>query len=255
MAALPQGAAIGCFSAWNLEGMLAIVDAAEELNLPVALSIDERAREHSGLALMASAAMSLARNSRLPITAHLNHALSLELVEQALSLGMPSIMFDGSHLSLDDNIRLTRRAARLAHAAGAEIEGEIGPLEGDDLPDVARRFVQETLVDFLAVSIPRPSPGAYAPLNIQLMRKLRETANRPLVFHGASRLHPLDISLALCEGLRKINAHTELLKALGAGLREGVAQGSDPLLWLHAGRLACRAQVRACLELYAPPRE
>ncbi|WP_461209832.1 class II fructose-bisphosphate aldolase [Desulfocurvus sp. DL9XJH121] len=237
--------AIACCSVYNLESIQGVIAAAEEKRAPVMLSVGNEAVEHSGLSALGRAAMRAAEESRIPALAHLNHGRSLDIVLQALDQGFKSVMFDGSRLAPEDNVLHTRYAVRLAHEAGAVIEGEIGPLPGvknqdgpvmEDLLDRALSFVRETRVDILAVSVPQG--GLADPKDVGRLAKALPV---PLCIHRGSRLGPKGAALMASEGALKINFHTEIKVAMYRGLLEDT---SDALTMNHNARAALAAMVR-----------
>ena len=196
-AARKQRRAVGAFNVANYETAAAVVRAAEK-SQPVAL--------------------------------HLDHGDSVTQVENALKWGYTSVMFDGSRLPYDENVRLTRRCAELAKAAGASIEGEIGHVAmGDDTaltePEEAEAFASAAGVDALAVSI-GTAHGYYRSepkLDIARCRAIAERLpDVPLVLHGGSGTPLSEIRKAIGNGIAKINVATEsqhtFLKSAGTSL-------------------------------------
>lgn len=209
--------AMACFSAPSYGLLLAAIDAAERLDCPLAVAIEEKAGLACGLDRLAIPAVALARSARVPVAVHLNHARRLESIVRALDLGFTSVMFDGSALPLEENLELSRRAAQLAHRDSVDLEAELGELDRDFLAglsdrspeDLAARFVRETGADLLAFSVPAPAPGQAPALDLGLVERLRAVCP-PLVLHGGSRLGPEALGGAIAAGIRKINVHTEL---------------------------------------------
>jgi ketose-bisphosphate aldolase len=170
---------------------------------------------------------------------HLDHSRSLEEVAAVLDSGYTSVMFDGSHLRLAENIRLTRQAAEIAHAHGAWIEGELAGTAGaedasEDVvaaattdPDAAATFVAATGVDALAVSIGNVHGMSARPvaLDLELLGAIAARVPVPLVLHGASGLPDADVDAAIRLGVAKLNVNTELRRVFRAALRETC---SDP---------------------------
>jgi fructose-bisphosphate aldolase class II len=184
---LPEkGRAVGAFDVVGLEWAEAVLEGAEALGLPVILSV----APHLGgppLKALAPGLRYLAEAARVPVALHLDHGHTLEEVVQALRLGFTGVMLDGSHLPLEENIRLTQLVVAVARACGAGVEGEVGVVPGhygpeEDReevlytdPEEARRFLEETGVDALAVSVgtrhpeetpdwvegPRPTPEGF----------------------------------------------------------------------------------------------
>lgn len=252
---LPLEAALGCFSVYNLESLLAVVAAAEAEGKPAVVSMDESDLGKGRFGPLAQAALSAIRKAGVPMAVHLNHGRSLAGIREALELGLPSVMFDGSGLSLEENIRLTREARELAHEAGAEIEGEYGPLlvQSEALPDVLV-FLERTGIDFLAFSVPKGLSHSEYAERVALLAELASRTSVPLVLHGASRL-PEDLLLqSLLQGVRKINVHTEILRALARGIQQGLSRENveNPLAWLKTAADEVQAVVQERIRLYAP---
>lgn len=178
------------------------------------------------------------------------------LFEEALSLGYPSIMVDGSRLSLEENIRITREVSEMAHRAGAACEAELGAVLGHEagpLPDYATlfasgrgftpvadaaRFVGETGCDWLSVAIGnvhgaiadglRDQKKVAAHLKLEHLSQLAEATGIPLVLHGGSGVVREDVLAGIKRGIAKINIGTEIRQAYEAGLAEGgVVKGQE----------------------------
>jgi fructose/tagatose bisphosphate aldolase len=254
LAALPPHGAVGCFSVYNLESLQALVTAAEAEQKPAVISLDEQALQGRGFDVLAMAALYVARAATVPLTVHLNHSRSLKGVEQALNLGLPSVMFDGSALAMSENIRLTHEAALSAHAVGAEIEGEYGPLctRIEDLHPVLD-YLEQTGIDFLAFSVPKGLSQSESVGQIILLAEIAAKSGLPLVLHDASRLPESLLSQVLCSGVRKINVHSEILRALARGLHQGISGDSaeNPLAWLAAAREEIQHIVQLRIRLFS----
>jgi len=181
----------------------------------------------------------------VPVVLHLDHADNLDLVRAAVERGFTSVMIDGSALEFAENVRLTRAAVELAAARGVSVEAELGHVGGSDLectvhresvltePDEVARFVRETGVDALAVSI-GTSHGVYRSLpnlNIERLRDLDAASPVPLVLHGGSGTPDDQIRNAVRHGISKLNIYADLRIAMGKGLQAaaGAVRRSDPL--------------------------
>jgi ketose-bisphosphate aldolase len=144
---------------------------------------------------------------------HLDHGDYKNSVK-CINKGYNSVMFDGSEFSLKKNIRLTKKIVRLAHKYGVIVEGEVGTLERDGLtdPDEALRFVQQTSVDMLAVSVGNlHGYYKYMPvIDFKRLKDIHESVRIPLVLHGASGLKPSDIKRSVKLGVSKVNYDTDL---------------------------------------------
>ena len=204
-AAREKNYAVGSFSIANMEMVKGALKAAEEMHSPMILQIAEVRLTNSPLELIGPLMVSAAKNAKVPVAVHFDHGLTLENIEKALKIGFTSVMIDGSHLSFDENVKITKRVKELADKYGAAIEAEIGQVGGseDGSEDIkmkvtnvedAKRFVQETKVDALAVAIGN-AHGVYKgtpKLRFDVLENLRENIETPLVLHGGSGITPED---------------------------------------------------------------
>ena len=234
--ALREGYAVPGLVCLGWEDARAYVRAAEAERAPVILQAGPGAREHMPVAVWGAMFRSLAEGASVPVVAHLDHGLTVADAQAAIAAGFSSVMIDGSALPLEENIRLTAEVAALAHAAGVSCEGELGVVgyaggkasAGTDPEEVAR-FVCETAVDALAVSVGNVHLQEVAGqgLDLALLSRIEAVTSVPLVIHGGSGV-PADQRAALAAGSRiaKFNIGTELRMAFGAALRDAVAK--DP---------------------------
>lgn len=214
------------FNVFNVETIRGIAEAAEELASKVYLQTSPSVVRTFGanrLSHLLSLFTSDLDSSRLIL--HLDHCTDIDLIGSCIDNGWHSVMIDGSSLSLEKNIELTRKVVAMAHQRGVLVEGELGNIAGqeDDLehdggtlanPDDAEVFVRETNIDLLAIGIGNKH-GYYRgndynlrfDLLLEVHKRLPET---PLVLHGGTGILPEDISTAVRYGVRKINFSTEL---------------------------------------------
>jgi fructose-bisphosphate aldolase, class II len=215
-----QGWAIGAYDTCNLEVTQSIVDAAAADQAPVIIMIYPHHTPQAGWPTLVRIIESEVARTRIPAALVLDHAKTLDEIECALDLGFSGVMIDASLSPLDDNIALTRRAVELAHARGASVEAELGHVgQGDDdhqspltRVDEAERFVKETGVDALAVSI-GTLHGLYRGtphLDFERIAQLRAACPIPLVLHGGSDTPDADIRRAIETGIDKINIWTDV---------------------------------------------
>lgn len=235
--ALARGYAVPGFVCLGWEDARAYVRAAEAERAPVILQAGPGARRHMPLVVWATMFRFLADTATVPVVSHLDHGASLEECRAALDLGFSSVMFDGSRLSLAENIRATAAIAALAHAAGASCEGEIGFVgyaggaasSGTD-PAEAARFAMETGVDAMAVSVGnlhlQDSPGTG--LDRDRLRAIEALTAVPLVIHGGSGVPVAERSaLAAASQVCKFNIGTELRQTFGRALRMTLQENPD----------------------------
>jgi len=201
----------------------AAISAAEELRSPIIIGTAEVLLPYGELSLIAPSILHMAKRATVPVVVHFDHGVSFERCLEALKLGFTSVMFDGSAGEHSENVRATAEMVKIAHAFGATVEGEIGHVgdasrgdnETNDMyttPEEAKKFVELTGVDALAVAI-GTAHGAYktAPrLDIDRLRKIRETIDTPLVLHGGSGLSDDDFRNTIKNGIAKVNIFTDL---------------------------------------------
>jgi len=217
--------AVGAFNTPNLECLMAVINTAEKLNVPVIISHAELHEKVMPLKTIGPIMLLMAKNAKVPVAVHLDHGENLEYIEKALEIGFTSVMYDGSLLSYEENVRNTIQAVKIAKKAGADVEAEIGVLgrseaggsepdeDKKDLytdPDSAKRFVEETGIDALAASF-GTAHGVYKTkpkLDFPRIEKIKSLVDIPLVMHGGSGVSPEDYTAAISKGIRKINYYT-----------------------------------------------
>ena len=236
------GYAVGAFNMHNVETTEALVWAAEQAKAPVFLQVGRAIIPHMGVRKAFEMTKRVAEESDAHFVIHLDHGSWDECME-AIRLGFNSIMYDGAHLPFEENIKTTRRVVEIAHAFGIPVEAELGKIpdvgESVHWPDYytdvaeARRFVEETGVDTLAISvgivhgvIPGLTPE---PLAIERTKELRDATGIPLVLHGASGIPTDEVLAVRAAGVHKFNADTDLRHAFRAGLEAVFAQGDRQL--------------------------
>ena len=164
---------------------------------------------------------------KLPVS--IPYSLKNEILSYLIDAGFTSVMIDGSSLSLSENIELTKRVVEYAHSKNVSVEGELGTIGGteegisvheDDImytrPEDAQKFLKETNVDALAIAI-GTSHGQYkskAKLNFEVLKKINEISDKPLVLHGGTGVSDVDIKTCITNGISKINVGTERIPNL-----------------------------------------
>jgi len=265
-AATAGGYAIGAFNVYNLEGVRAVIRAAEAHRSPTMLQLHPSAWQHGGRPLIALC-LEAARTATVPVAVHLDHSTSATDIRDALATGMSSVMADGSHLPYADNVSFTRDISAHAHTHNAAVEAELGRLSGteDGLtipeyeakltdPDQAVDFVQQTAIDALAVCIGNVH-GRYrsAPnLDFDRLDAIHRAVAVPLVLHGASGLPEAMVSQAIRHGVRKFNVNTEVREAYVDALRQALQtpQTPDLLVLMQQAEAAMQAVVADKLRLF-----
>jgi len=236
-----NGYAVGAFDLVSLDFLEAILDAAERCRAPVVLSLAESHFDYFDFELAMPAVVAAARRASVPVVIHLDHGASLASAARAINLGCNGVMVDASHLSLAENIQVTGQVVEMARGCGVPVEGELGyvpGVEGEDAErhpgeiaytsvDDARRYVEETGVDFLAVSIGtvhgrmRGEPR----LDFDRLAAIDEALGIPLVIHGGTGLSDEQFASLIERGVAKINYYTALADAAGRQIEANVAAG------------------------------
>jgi fructose-bisphosphate aldolase class II len=251
--AYKNGYAIPAFNTLNLETTRGIVKAAENLRVPILVMTAYDCLEHMGMEAAYRGIDVIARESSMPVAIHLDHGRSYEEVAQALKLGYDSVMIDFSFLPFEENLRKTAEVVKMAHAMDTPIEAEVGhvpggentPTEEDEShavytdPDSAFKFVEETGVDFLAVSVGTVH-GDYRHeplLQFDLLSRIDKKIKKPLVLHGGSGTPWEQMERAVQLGVAKINVGTEIMRAFAAGITSVDPSCKDVRRYLIEGRL------------------
>lgn len=255
--------AVGAFNFITLEVAEAVVAGAEAAETGVILQLSQNAIAfHGGIAPAATAALRLAEAARVDVVVHLDHATDEPLVDEALAVGIRSVMFDAAHLSDAENVARTAAVAARVHAVGAWIEAELGEIggKGAHAPgvrtdvDEAARFVAATGVDALAVAVgsEHAMRERSARLDEDLIARLAAELPVPLVLHGSSGVADAGIDGAVRAGMRKINIGTHLNTVLTAAVRDELDRDRDaidPRRWLAPGRAAVAGEVHRLLDV------
>ncbi len=241
--------AVGAFNVYTLEGVRAVVSAAEQANSPAILQLLPSALELGGTALIACC-LEAAHQAPVPMSVHLDHCSSEATITEALTAGTSSIMADGSHLTFERNVDFSRRMAVLATSMQKTVEAELGRLSGaeDGItvaeweacltdPDQAAAFVDHTGVHALAVCIGNVHGRYHSPpaLDFDRLAAIADRVRIPLVLHGTSGLPDTMIIRAVSMGVSKFNVNTELRDA-------GIAAGTMYMLVTEKPELVDRMQ-------------
>lgn len=247
-----DGYAVCAFNMENMEMAQGILAAANALHAPVIIQTTPGTVKYGGLALFRGIVEPLANALDIPVALHLDHGSTTELACDAVLAGYTSVMYDGSKLSLEENIQNTRLAVEFASARGVPVEGELGSIggkedeheaKGNNLtdPDAAVRYVAESGVTSLAVAI-GTAHGVYKEtphLDVERLKVIRSRVSVPLVLHGASGLTEEQIKACVAEGICKVNFATDLRIAYTKGVRSVLDTDSsvrDPKVYGKAGR-------------------
>ncbi|MEM2111327.1 MAG: class II fructose-bisphosphate aldolase [Candidatus Bathyarchaeia archaeon] len=219
--------AIGYFESWNLESTRAVVDAAEEAHSPVIIGFGGSLLAASGHNLRDYAAVGkiLSERTKVPTALLLNEALDFQQIKEGIKYGFSSVMFDGSFMPYEENIKLTRKIADACHSMGVSVEGQLDRLPHakygrfkEDIvafltdPEKAANFVNQTGIDALSISVGNIHSlyKEKAKIDFHRVEKIRELIDVPLVIHGATGISDTDVQKLVSLGVCKINLGTEL---------------------------------------------
>lgn len=268
--------AVGSFNTPNLEALQAVIEAAEELDLPVIIQFAQCHEPWIPLAMIGPIMVNAAKKSKVPVCVHLDHGETLEYLQQALDMGFTAIMYDGSTLSYEENLENTKRAVAMAAKTGASVEAELGSMgrresgagddsgENDDTkiytdPHQAKVFVEETGIDALACSF-GTTHGIYLTqpkLDFDVVKNVRAlTEQIPIVMHGGSGVSREDYRKAIEAGTRKINYFTYMDRSGGHAAAEYInsVKEGEPLFFSSvsmAARDAMKENVKAAMKIFA----
>lgn len=225
------------FNIFAYEDAVAVLRAAEACNAPVMLLTNKKAINHIPIDYWGMLLNKMAKDAKVPVSIHLDHATDLKVIQQALSAGYHSIMYDGSQLPFDENLKQTRAMATYAHTHDLIIEGEIGSVGYSDRPETeytnqftnpieAETFSAMTQVDMMAVSVGTVHKMDMPEAKIQydLIRAIEAKTDIPLVIHGFSGVSDTDVQQLRKHHIGKVNIGTVIRQAFGYTLKEGYAK-------------------------------
>ena len=264
--------AVGQFNINNLEWTKSILLTAQELNSPVILGVSEGAGKYmTGFKTVAAmvSAMIDELNITIPVALHLDHG-TYEGCYKCIKAGFSSIMFDGSHYPIEENIEKTKELVKIAHAMGLSLEAEVGSIGGEEDgvvgmgecadPDECKT-IADLGVDMLAAGIGNihgKYPANWQGLNFEVLENVKkEVGDMPLVLHGGTGIPADMIKKAISLGVAKINVNTECQLSFAAATREYIeagkdlqGKGFDPRKLLAPGAEAIKATVKEKMELF-----
>ncbi len=214
--------------AGNQEMIVGFISAAEALNAPLILAFNQEVTPTVPIEIGMALAVDAARKASVPVATILDHGADIEQIVAAIRYGTSSVMFDGSHLQYEENVQRTREIVRIAHAAGVDVEAELGGISGSSVnltdagpeaamtdPKQAADFVAHTGVDVLAISFGN-AHGVYRGephLDLKLVQTIRDCVDIPLAMHGASGLTSAAYPPIIASGISKICYYTAMARA------------------------------------------
>jgi len=247
--------AIGAFNAENMEMAQAIIAAAEKMGSPVIVQTTPGTLRYAPPAVFAGMVRALAERSPVPVSLHLDHGNSIELVKECIKCGYTSVMIDGSLLPFEENVEITRGAVLLA--GDIPVEAELGTVGGKEDghaagtaytdPDQAEEFVRRTGVFSFAPAI-GTAHGIYKEkprLDLDRLTSVASRVSVPLVLHGTSGVPDDTVRECIARGIRKVNYATDLRAAFTGALRSSLAENAalDPKKHLAYAREAVEKRV------------
>lgn len=263
-----NGYAVGAFNINNMEILQAVIAAAEEENSPVFIQTSEGAIKYAGIDYLSSMVHLAARKTKVPVALHLDHGTTYEIVMRCIANGYTSVMIDGSHYPLEENIAVTNEVIKVARACGVSVEAELGRLSGieDNIsvsekdalytnPDEAKIFVEKTSVDSLAIAI-GTAHGKYKgepKLDMERLDVIKKLLNMPIVLHGASGIGAEAIKQAVSLGVNKINIDTDIRQAFTDGIKSAMDKNPeefDPRKICGPARDLMKSVVKAKMQLF-----
>lgn len=258
--------AVGAFNVYNLETILAVVEAANRLKSPVILSFGEGYFTHAPVEVIASIVKEICTPLDIQVALHLDHAKELTSIARAIRAGFTSVMYDGSALPLAENIQKTKYIVEYAHAVGVSVEGELGYMnhedgtceEGLDLQkgytrvQDAAAYVNGTGIDALAVAVGN-AHGIYngtPTLDFARLDEIAQATTVPIVLHGCSGIPDDYIKKAVSLGVAKINVNTEVSTGAVMAAREFLAKNTEKGLRFETVLMDARHTMSATVERF-----
>ncbi len=239
-----EGYAVGAFNANNMEIVQAIAEAAALENAPVIMQASQGAIKYAGLDFITGMVKLASEEYKVPIALHLDHGTDFDQVVKCIRSGFSSVMYDGSKLSLEENIAMTRKVLDIARPIGVSVEAELGKIGGtedhvhvderDALytdPEEARIFVEQTGVESLAIAI-GTAHGQYKGephLDFARLKQIKELVKIPIVLHGSSGVPDMTVQKAIELGVCKVNIDTNIREAFVWEMRRVIEKEPDEI--------------------------
>lgn len=270
--------AVGSFNTPNLESLCAVLEGAEERNLPVIIQFAQCHESWIPLSVIGPIMVEHAKKAAVPVCVHLDHGETLPYLQEALDMGFTGIMYDGSVLPYEKNLENTKKAVEMAAKTGAGVEAELGSMgrresgiagegdaQGEDEtkiytdPELAAAFVKDTGIDALACSF-GTTHGIYLTepkLDFDVVKNVRlKTGQIPVVMHGGSGVSKEDFHKAVQAGVRKVNYFTYMDKSGGNAAAEYAQriQGKEPVFFssmLSAAQKAMKENAMEAMKTFA----
>lgn len=241
--------AIPCLAILNLDTITGIIKAAEEKKSPLIICYNRQLSTEISPEVLMPLMVSIAENSKIPVATILDHGSDFELIMKAIHLGFSSVMFDGSGLSFEENVKRTQEIVKVAHSLGVSVEAELGGVGGSAVeavetstsesvftdPDEAKKFVEMTGVDCLAISFGNVH-GKYKGepnLDYERVEKIFKSIDLPLGMHGASGLNEYDYRSVIKCGISKLNYFSSMCRSIYPRLRSLIESSGEDVFCLN----------------------
>ena len=264
--ALENNYALPAFNYTNLEGIKAIIEAAEEMNSPVIIQVTQGAIDYAGFEYLRDLGTGAAIRSKVPVVLHLDHGKDYNYLLKAFRYGWTSLMMDASHESFENNVSIVKEVVKMASPLDVAVEAELGVIGGkeDDLEvdeaiytevNEAIEFAKQSNCDSLAIAV-GTAHGIYkgeVKINYDRIEEIKKASGIPLVLHGSSGVPDEMVTKAVKSGINKVNFDTELklanLAALNKFLTENPGVYDVRKIYkpcIEAMKEVVKAKIRAC---------
>lgn len=235
--ALKNKYAVPAFNVCNIEFVETVINTAEEMNSPVIVAIHPVEIEYAGLKNITDLVKNSANNVKVPVVMHLDHGDSLETIINCLVHGFTSVMYDGSMLDYENNVKNMKEVVKVANAVGVNVEGELGAIGGEEGTGYVEKdmtsdqltnteqavdFIERTGIDSLAVAI-GTSHGLYTKkpkIDFERLKDIKSKTDIPLVLHGGSSLDDEVVKKTVEYGICKVNIASDLKVGYYAGIKD-----------------------------------
>ena len=233
--------AVGSFNTPNLECLLAVLGAAEEMDVPVIIAHAQCHEDAAPLDRIGPVMVELAKRANVKVCVHLDHGEDAEYCKRAMNIGFTSVMIDCSALPYEENVRMTSAVVKHAHERGVDVEAELGALPAREgggesniadpsqlytKPELVPDFIERTGADALAIAF-GTAHGIYKTkpvLNMEIIARVRAYTDIPLVMHGGSGISPEEYREVILRGINKINYYSYMSHAGYAEAKAAVAE-------------------------------
>lgn len=257
--------AIGAFNFYNLESAQAIADAANIAEKPTIMMVTETTIEYAGMDEIVNIFNTIRDKSKVALFLHLDHGRDIEVIKECINRKFDSVMFDGSSQPFEQNAIISAELRRAAHRKGVVFEAEIGKIGGREdkvsselfktNPSEALRFLEQVKPDMLAVAIGNVHgvKTSSEQLDFSLLAKIQNTIKAPIVLHGCSNRAPREYSVAVGEGVVKINIDTELRQAFVESVKRSIRRATDPREILGQARENVKKRTLEKIRIFSKP--